>query len=235
MILDRQCIDVLHIERGYPVHLTHTDKLPFSMSSDSPGLKCLIRALSCPLDKLGYVPPVVPEPFQIHVDQFLWPPGSQRNKPSRTKCNIENFVALREGSLSLRQSSVYLADCKSLRLIDKSLKAEHDHVVVKFFPDVDGHEHESTLLHQFQSQQQSSTCLAIPRSLAVAIWHLTPLSPIFAAICLSFLMDFICLLARIVMYLLLSPYFVTCVKPWSSLFAVDKYFIAICHMVTLCM
>jgi len=143
MVMDATNIDVLHVSKPAPFRLVHTGRLPFALSMESAGFLTLCRILSAPMDRLGFVAPTVPAPFDL---------ADARGK-------VTNFLPLRAHSLSERTSAVYRASCS---------RWKNRQLVVKFSPPSDNAAHEATILsHLHVVASECMPCpLSIPRVLA---------------------------------------------------------------------
>lgn len=155
MVMDGKRIDVLQVTRGYPVQVVHTGCIPFELNSDSFGFQLLLRTLAATSHKLGFVPPLLPKPFEL-------PPLKTNGRPSRTKHTVTNFTPLRVGSLSLRTSTVYRALCD---------RWPGEYVVVKFTPpdsmgSSNDSNHEADILTSLRISSSDEQCLSIPTLLA---------------------------------------------------------------------
>jgi serine/threonine protein kinase len=148
MVMDGTHIDVLKISRAMPLEVTHTGRVPFGWSLQSVGLMMLLRLLASSRDQLGFVSPLVPEPFNIPL------PANKRMQ--RGTCTVQNFIPLRIGSLSHRVSAVYLASCPLWP----------GNIVVKFSPASESGAHEAGILSQLYACSSSNPCPFIPRLLA---------------------------------------------------------------------
>jgi serine/threonine protein kinase len=144
MVMDGKRIDVLKVTRSNPLRVEHTGLISFNLNIGSCGLNLLLRVLSASADKLGFVAPLMPEPFDVCL-----------SADNHLMCKVENFVSLRLGSLSLRTSAIYRASCTGLS----------EHIVIKFTPEGDDGAHEAKVLKKL-TLGSSPRCASIPTLLA---------------------------------------------------------------------
>jgi serine/threonine protein kinase len=109
------------------------------------------------VEKLGFVAPLLPEPFDL--------PPLEGSRPSRTKHTVRDFISLRAGSLSPRTSAIYRASCN---------RWPGQPVVVKFTPAPSDDAQADDCLHEAKvlaslGADSSSPCSSIPTLLAQGV------------------------------------------------------------------
>jgi len=162
-VMDGVRIDVFHVTRHAPLQVTHTGLQPFALSLGSVGWKLLVRLLCAPINKLGFVAPLVPETFSLPPEDMVSAEAGVKSS-LRHKKFVSDFTALRIGSF--RISAVYQAKCALWSKAPIVIKFSPHEIVGQPSPSsVDEVSREATVLRQLQTGHNAQ-CPYIPRLLA---------------------------------------------------------------------